>query len=70
MSSEQQKEVPEAVRQIVGAMVTQALARCEQLGIAREDFYRAMLEEQKHRPKISVEELFERTFRRLESEAN
>jgi hypothetical protein len=70
MTDDLKKEVPEAVRKIVGAAVSQALARCDRQGIAWEDFYRVLLEEQKLHPSISVPELFERTFRRLEGTAN
>jgi hypothetical protein len=55
---------PESVRKIVEAMVTRALARCDELGVSREDFYRVMLGEQQLRPKASLEVLFERIFRR------
>jgi hypothetical protein len=65
MNEDQKQESPAAVREIVAAMVAQALARCDREGFAREDFYRALLEEQKLCPKVIVEELFERTFRRL-----
>jgi hypothetical protein len=68
--NEQQKEVPEAVKKIVGAMVDQALSRCDKLGIARAEFYRAMLEVKKHYPKGTLEELLTRTFAHLKSEAN
>jgi hypothetical protein len=70
MADETKEEAPEPVRRIVGAMVNQALARCDREGIAWEDFYRAMLEEQARPPKVSLEELFERIFRRLKGTAN
>ena len=69
-SPESPKEIPDSVRKIVGAIVGQALARCDRQGIAHEDFYRVMLEEQKFLPKGTLAELFERIFRRLESRAN
>jgi hypothetical protein len=70
MTNEPTKEPPEAVRKIVEAMVSRALAECDRLGIAWEDFYRAMLEEEKLLPKVSLEKLFERTFRRLDRAGN
>jgi hypothetical protein len=70
MSDEPKIEAPEPVRKIVEAMVNQALARCDQLGIAWEDFHRTMLEEQKLRSTGDVADLFERTFRRLQRKAN
>ena len=65
MDDKQRNDVPDAVRRIIQGMTGQALARCDRLGIAHEDFYRAMLEEQKAHPEVSVAQLFERTFRRL-----
>ncbi|HEY7313276.1 MAG TPA: hypothetical protein VH643_28260 [Gemmataceae bacterium] len=75
MSNEQQKdvparEVPQAVEKMIDAMVGQALARCERLGIAQEDYYRAFVEEQRLHPKASVSELFDLAFRRLEGGSN
>jgi hypothetical protein len=70
MSDEPKKEVPEAVRKVVEAMTSQAVARCDRLGIPLENFYRAMLEEQSLNPKATVVELFEQTFRRLEGALN
>jgi hypothetical protein len=70
MSDKSKVEAPEAVRKIVEAMVSQALARCDRLGIAWEDFYRAMSEEQKVRSTGDVADLFERTFHRLLGAAN
>jgi hypothetical protein len=70
MNDGPKKEVPEAVVKLIEAMTNQAVARCDRLGIAREDFYRALLEEQKLHPEVSVAELFQRTFRRLEELAN
>lgn len=70
MTDDLKHDVPESARKVIEAMVSQAIARCEQAGIALEDFYREMLEEQKLHPAISVAELFERTFRRLERVAN
>jgi hypothetical protein len=64
------QDAPEPVRKILAAMVHHALARCDRQGIAREDFYRVLLEEQKLHPEVSVTELFERTFRRLERAMN
>jgi hypothetical protein len=65
MDDETRTEVPEAMRKIVEAMVARALTRCDQSGIAREDFHRALLEEQRtHRP-TTGSDLIERTFRRL-----
>lgn len=70
MSDETAKEVPDAVRKIVSAMVHQALARCDREGIAWEDFYRVLEEEQRLRSTGDVDELFERTFRRLQGMTN
>ncbi len=70
MNDEGRVEAPEAMRKIVEAMVMHALARCDQLGIAREDFCRALLEEQRtHRPTTGTD-LIERTFRRLGAASN
>lgn len=63
-------EVPEPVLAILGAMVRQVLARCDQLNIAWDDFYQALLVEQKLHPRSSVSDLFEHTFRRLQEAAN
>jgi len=63
-------DVPEAIKKIVGAMLDQALARCDREGIAWEDFYAALLEEQKGGPKGNLEDLFKRTFLRLQRSAN
>jgi hypothetical protein len=70
MSEETKREVPEAVRKIVKAMISQALARCDQLGIAHEDFYQAMREERKVRSTGDLTDLLDRTFRRLADAAN
>jgi hypothetical protein len=70
MSEERKKEAPEAVRKIVEGMIAQALARCDRLGIAHEDFYRAMVEERKVRSSGDLADLLERTFRRLGRAAN
>jgi hypothetical protein len=64
------KEVPDAVRATLEKMVHQVMDQCDQLGIAWADYYQAMLQEQKQNPKISVEDLFQRTFRRLERNSN
>jgi hypothetical protein len=70
MSDDTKTGVPDPVRKIVEAMVSQALARCDQLGISWEDFLRAMLEERKVRSTGDVTDLFERTFRRILGTAN
>ena len=70
MSEDTKKETPEAVRKIVEAMVTQVLARCDQMGIAHEDFYRILVEERKIRSTGDVADLFDRVFRRLQGTAN
>lgn len=70
MSEDTKSDVPEAVKKIVGAMLDQALARCDREGIAWKDFYAALLEEQKGGLKGDLEELFRRTFARLKSSAN
>ena len=68
--SEEKKQLSEGAEKIVRAIVNQALARCEQLGIAWADFYRVMLEEQEQYPKITLPELIERVFARLEEPNN
>lgn len=70
MSDERKEQPPDAVERIVRAIVNQALARCDRAGIAREDFYRVMLEEQQHHPRITLPELVKRVFSRLEESAN
>lgn len=70
MTDNLKRDVPESARKVIEAIVSQALARCDQAGIAWEDFYRELLEEQKLHSDISVAELFERTFRRLDRVAN
>ena len=70
MTTERTDDIPEPVRKTIGAMVGQAVARCERRGIALADFYQALLAEQKTHPKVSVAELFDRTFRRLEQGMN
>jgi hypothetical protein len=70
VSDEPRGDIPDGVRKIIEAMVTQAVARCDRQGIALEDFYRTMLEEQQLRPEIALTELFERIFRHLEGIAN
>lgn len=70
MIDEPTKQVPEAVRKIVGAIVDQALAKCERLGISREAFYRAMVEEQTIHSTGNLPDLIERTFRRLAGMSN
>lgn len=66
----QRLAAPESVRKIIDAAVSQALARCDSLGISREDFYRVMLEEQKAHPNVGLAALFELIFRRFEARAN
>jgi hypothetical protein len=63
-------DVPEPVRKIVNAMVGRALVRCDRLGIAHVDFYRALREERRLRAGCGVVELIEGTFRRLGATAN
>jgi hypothetical protein len=70
MSDETKKEPPEAVRNIVEAMIGQALARCDREGIAWSDFYLAMKEERKVRSTGDLADLLERTFRRLSGASN
>jgi hypothetical protein len=70
MTDDPNPPIPEPARKIIDALIAQAFARCDRLGIAREDFYRAMLEEQKIPQKVSVPELLERTFRRLGGASN
>jgi hypothetical protein len=70
MSDEPEKEVPEAVRKTIVAMVGQALAQCDREGIAHEDFYAALQKEEKLLPRGTLTELFRRTFRRLKGLAN
>ena len=70
MAEQAKGEMPEAVRKTLEAMTGHAVARCKSLGIALEDFYAALLDEQRLHPEISVAELFERTFRRLQAAAS
>jgi hypothetical protein len=70
MSDEQQAKAPEAVRKIAYAIVDQAFARCERMGVSREDFHRALLEEQTIHSSGDVADLIERAFRRLARTAN
>jgi hypothetical protein len=70
MSDESKPEPPETVRKIVEAMVSNALARCDRLGIAHQDFYRAMVEERKVHSTGDLADLLERTFHRILRAAN
>ena len=70
MSEEPRSEIPDGVRKIIEAMVNQAVARCHRQGIALEDFYRTMIEEQRLHPEIPLAELFERIFSHLEGLTN
>jgi hypothetical protein len=70
MADEPRNEIPDAVREIIEAMVNQAVARCDRQGIALEDFFRTMEEEQQLHPASTLTELFDRIFRRLESMTN
>ncbi len=51
---------------IVTRIVDQSLARCDRLGIAHADFYRAMVEERKANSKDGLLALVRRTFERLQ----
>jgi hypothetical protein len=70
MTEKTRSDVPDAVKNIVGAMLDHALARCDREGITWNDFYAALLEEQSSGLKGSVEDLFERTFARLKKSVN
>jgi hypothetical protein len=70
MNEESTKEVPDAVREILRAMLGQAVSRCAHQGIALSEFYSALLSEQKRHPRVSAAELLDRTFRQLERQAN
>jgi hypothetical protein len=56
---------PDSVRKIVKAMIDRALAQCDRSGVRWEDFYTAMLTEQRLNDKSSLEGLLDRTFKRL-----
>jgi hypothetical protein len=63
-------DVPDGARKIVTALVERAVARCYREGIALEDFYKAMLaEERAHKPTTTVD-LIRRVFKRLATAAN
>jgi hypothetical protein len=70
MSSHVKREIPEPVRKIIEAIVGRAVARCHSQGIALKDFVDVVLKELELHPKASVEEVYERAFRRLEGRAN
>jgi hypothetical protein len=61
------KATPEGLRKIVAAQVRAALRRCDREGIAWEDFYRAVCEEQVSNPPTNSADLIRRTFLRLAS---
>lgn len=61
---------PEPVRRIVEAVVAAALARCNRLGIAPLDFYRALRAERQKRSTGDLPGLIERAFGRLLGSAN
>ena len=65
MSDKPKDGPPEPVRNIVEAIVNQALARCDRMGIAWEDFDKAMAEESRRCPQLGLPELIEQTFRRV-----
>lgn len=68
MNFESERMVPPAIQNIIEKMVSRAVAECAQQGIALEEFYRAMQEEQRTVPKGTVVDLFEGAFRRLARE--
>lgn len=59
-----------AVAKIIGAMVTQALYRCDRLGIDHAEFYRTLAKEQDAEPKLTLPQLFARVFRKLRARMN
>jgi hypothetical protein len=64
------KDLPEGVQAALEALVHRVMARCDQMSIAWADYYQALLEEEKQSPKISVEDLFERAFQRVQRISN
>lgn len=64
-SNRSNQSPPEGLRKIVEALVARALIRCDRLGIAHEDFYRALVEEQQSHPPTNATDLIRRAFNRL-----
>jgi hypothetical protein len=70
MTDKPTPDMPESGSGLIVELLSRALERCDRQGIAFEDFYRAMAKEQQLHPKASLEEFFERVFRRLEGMMN